>query len=293
MSTATAPQSFVRRLPLFFEEIKFQESIFALPFAYTGMVLAAGGLPSPGQFVWITVAMVSGRTLGMSANRLIDRRIDSRNPRTAGRYLPGGLLKVSDMASLAAAAIAVFFVAAAQLNTLALVLAPVAAAYLIAYPYAKRFTWAGSFFLGWALAIAPSAAWIGVRGTLSWEPVLLSVAVALWAASFDILYHVQDRDFYATSGLYSVAQRFGIPAAFRLAGGLDALAVVCLVGLGLWMGLAVPYFVGCVVAVGVLIYKYSLVSPRDTSRMGMAFFRINAYVSTIMFLATFVAVLVG
>ena len=293
LSTATASPSFVRRLPLFFEEVKFQESVFALPFAYTGMVLAADGLPSLIQFTWITVAMVSARTLGMSANRLIDRRIDSLNPRTAERYLPMGILKVADVGTLAVVAAVVFFVAASQLNTMALALAPVAAAYLIAYPFAKRFTWGASFLLGWALAIAPSAAWVGVRGSLSWEPVLLSAAVALWAASFDILYHVQDRDFYAASGLHSVARRFGVSAAFRMARALDALAVACLVGLGLWMGLALPYFIGCGGAAAFLVYKHRLVSPGDLSRMGMAFFRINAYVSTTMFVATLVAVLIA
>ena len=283
----------MRRVPLFFAEVRFQESIFALPFAFSGMVLAAGGLPSWGQFAWITLAMVSARTVGMSANRLIDRRIDSRNPRTAGRMLPAGVLRVGDMTALAAVSLAVFIVAASQLNTLALVLAPVAAAYLIAYPFAKRFTWAASFLLGWALAIAPSAAWIGVRGTLSWEPVLLSAAVAAWASSFDILYHVQDREFYETSGLHSVARRFGAPAAFRIARTLDALAVACLVGLGIWMDLSYPFFIGCAVAGGVMAYKHRLVSPDDLSRMGVAFFRINAYVSTVVFAATLVAVLMA
>ena len=291
MSAPSATLGFVRRLPLFFDEVKFQESIFALPFAYSGMVLAADGLPTWDQFGWITVAMVSARTAGMSANRLIDRNIDSRNPRTAGRNLPSGLLRVSDVAALAGASAAVFLFAASQLNGLALALAPVALAYLALYPLSKRVTWAGSFLLGWALAIAPSAAWIGVQGSLSWEPVLLSAAVASWAASFDILYHVQDRDFYVASGLRSMAQRFGVHAAFRVARALDAVALACLVGLGLWMGLAFPYFIGCAAAAAIMVYKHRLVSPGDLPRMGMAFFRINAYVSTTMFVATLAAVL--
>ena len=293
MSATTTTPTFVKRLPLFFDEVKFQESIFALPFAYSGMVLAADGLPTWDQFGWITIAMVSARTAGMSANRLIDRNIDLRNPRTAGRNLPKGMLKVSDVAALAAAAAAVFLFAASQLNGLALALAPVALAYLAIYPYTKRFTWAASFFLGWALAIAPSAAWIGVRGSLGWEPVLLSGAVASWAASFDILYHVQDREFHVASGLNSMARRFGVRAAFRVARGLDALALTCLVALGLWMGLVFPYFIGCAVAATIMVYKHRLVSPGDLSRMGMAFFRINAYVSTTMLVATLAAVLIG
>ena len=293
MNPGAAVQPLAKKLPLFMGAVRFQESIFALPFAYSGMVLAAGGLPSWSQFTWITVAMVSARTLGMSANRIVDRHIDARNPRTSRRHLPSGSLRLSDMVVLAAASLAVFFVAASQLNALALALAPVAAAYLIAYPLSKRYTWTANLLLGGALGIAPSAAWIGVRGSLSWEPVLLSAAVASWAASFDILYHVQDRDFYIRSGLHSVPQRFGVRTAFRWARALDALALVFLFALGLSMGLAFPYYVGCVLALGLMAYKHTVVSPDRLSRLDMAFFRINAYVSTIMFASTFVAVLMG
>lgn len=282
----------VKRVLLFFAAVRFEETVFALPFAYAGMVLAADGLPTWHQFAWITVAMVSGRTLGMSANRIIDRHIDARNPRTAGRHLPTGVLKLYDMVALAAMSLVVLLVAAAQLNTLALALSPLAIGYLILYPYTKRFTWTANLALGVALAIAPAGAWVGVRGALSWEPVLLAGAVALWAGSFDILYHVQDRDFYVDRGLHSVAQRFGVQAAFRWARTLDALAVVTLVALGLGMELAYPFFVGCALAVGLLVYKHRIVSPDDLSRLGMAFFRINAYVSTVMFVSIAVAVLV-
>ena len=291
MTTAAAP-GLLDRLALFSGEIRVQESVFALPFAYTGMVLAADGAPTWAQFAWITVAMVSARTLGMSANRIDDRHIDARSPRTSGRHLASGRLRTPEMVGLAVIAAAVFFVAAAMLNTLALALAPVAAVYLVMYPFAKRYTWAASFLLGWALAIAPSAAWIGVRGSLSWEPVLLSTAVALWAASFDILYHAQDFDFYTDSGLHSVARRFGVPAAFRIARVLDALAIACLAGVGAGLGLAWPYYIGCAVAAAVLLYKHSMVSPGDLSRMGVAFFRINAYVSLTVFVATLIAILV-
>ena len=292
LSPAGAPRPLFKRVPLFFQAVKFEETIFALPFAYAGMVLAADGLPQLHEFAWITVAMVSGRTLGMSANRIIDRHIDAQNPRTATRHLPTGVLRLSDMVVLAAVSVVVLAVAAARLNTLAPALAPLAVGYLIVYPYTKRFTWTANLALGGALAIAPAGAWIGVRGALSWEPVLLSGAVALWAGSFDTLYHVQDRDFYVNHGLHSVAQRFGIATAFRWARALDATAVVTLLALGLGMGLAYPYFVGCAMAVGLLVYKHRMVSPDDLSRLGMAFFRINAYVSTVMFVSILVAVLV-
>lgn len=280
------------RVPLFFSAVRFQETLFALPFAYTGMVLAADGLPTWHQFGWITAAMVGARTLGMATNRLIDRHVDARNPRTASRHLPTGALASADVAVLAAVAAAVFFVSASQLNNLALALSPVAAAYLVAYPYTKRFTWAANLLLGWALAIAPAGAWIGVRGTLDWEAVLLALAVACWAGGFDVLYHVQDRDFYVRDGLHSVAQRFGVVAAFRMAQALDIVAVAALVALGAWMGLAFPYFVGCAIAAALMAWKYRVVSPNDLSRMGMAFMRMNALVSATMLLSTLAAVLI-
>ena len=292
LNTAAAPRPVLKKVPLFFGAVRFHETVLALPFAYMGMVLAAEGLPTWHQFFWITLAMVSARTLGMSANRVVDRFIDARNPRTMERHLPLGLLRPADLMALAAVSAAVLFVAAAQLNVLALALAPVAAAYLVGYPFTKRFTWMANLALGGALAIAPSGAWIGVRGSLSWEPVLLSSAVAAWAGGFDILYHIQDRDFYAAHGLHSVPRRFGIVGSFVWARALDGLAVVCLLLLGLGMGLGYPYFFGCALAAGMLAYKYRVVSPGDLSRLGIAFFRTNAYVSTVVFAFTLAAVMI-
>ncbi|MCI0437717.1 MAG: putative 4-hydroxybenzoate polyprenyltransferase [Chloroflexi bacterium] len=288
----TFPYSLAYKMQMFLEAIKFHESIFALPFAYTGMILAAEGLPTWRQFAWITVAMVAARTVGMSANRIIDRQIDARNPRAAMRHIPSGRLKVADMALLALVSLGVFFFAAAQLNRLALILAPVAIAYLVFYPYTKRFTWTANLLLGWALAISPSAAWIGVKGSMSWEPFMLSLAVALWAGSFDILYHTQDREFHLQEGLHSVAKRFGVAAAFWWARVLDALALAVLLALGVLISIAWPYYIGLAVAALLLIYKHSIVSPNDLSRLGMAFFRINAYVSTSVFAATLAALLI-
>lgn len=285
----TLAHSLVNKTSLFLGAINFQESIYALPFAYTGMILAARGLPTWHQFIWITVAMVGARTVGMSANRIIDRHIDARNPRNASRHLPSGKLKLRDMTVLTLVALGVFFFAAWQLNMLALALAPVAVIYLVVYPYTKRFTWTANLLLGWALAIAPSAAWIGVRGTFGWQPVLLSLSVALWAGSFDILYHSQDREFYVGDGLNSVARRFGIVAAFWWARVLDALALACMFALGVWLELTWPYYIGWSIALNLLIYKHRIVSPDDMSRFGMAFFRINAYVSTTMFVSTLIA----
>lgn len=291
MNAASMPASAGRKLALFVDAIKFHESIFALPFAYTGMILAADGLPALDKFVWISIAMVGARTVGMAANRIIDRYIDARNPRNASRHLPTGKLSVRDMTLLTLIALAVFVFAAAMLNPLALALSPVAIAYLIFYPYTKRFTWASNLLLGWALAIAPTAAWVGVTGSLAWQPVLLSLGVALWAGSFDILYHTQDYDFQNREGLHSVATRFGIVGAFRFARIMDGLALIALLALGLWMALTWPYYIGLALAAGFLIYKHRLVSPDDLSKLGMAFFRINAYVSTTMLAATLIALL--
>ena len=303
MIAAAIPSTAVRKMGLFLDAIKFHESIFALPFAYTGMILAvwtesdaARWYPTIHQFIWISVAMVGARTVGMSANRIIDRYIDAENPRNASRHLPSGKLSVRDMTLLTLAALAIFIFAAYMLTDslskpLALILAPVAVAYLIFYPYTKRFTWASNLLLGWALAIAPSAAWIGITGSLTWQPVLLSLAVALWAGSFDILYHTQDYDFQKQAGLHSVASRFGIVGAFWWARVMDGLALVALIALGIWLALSWPYYIGIALAAGFLIYKHRLVSPDDLSSLGMAFFRINAYVSTTMLIATLLAVL--
>ena len=271
--------------------IKFQESIFALPFAYLGMFLAADGFPGWSVFIWITVCMVSARALGMSVNRIVDRHIDALNPRTFARHLPSGSLMSSDLIIFSLFATTVFIIGAYQLNLLAIILAPVAVTYLILYPFTKRFTWGSSFFLGCALGIAPSAAWIGVLGKISWEPILLSAAVTFWATSFDILYHIQDRDFYISQGLFSVSQKFGVRFSFGIAAILDVLAVACLILLGWYMELSYHYFAGCILASALLVYKYFIVRPSKLQKLSLAFYRINAYVSTIMFGATLIAVL--
>ena len=280
---------FAHKVLLFLSAVRFQESIFALPFAYMGMVLAAEGLPTWSQFMWITVSMVSARTLGMAANRFVDRQIDARNPRTSGRHLPVGAIKSHEIVTLGVVSTIVFFFAASRLNNFALALSPVAAVYMMAYPYSKRITWAANLMLGWVLAIAPVGAWIGVKGSLDWGILLLSLAVACWASAFDILYHVQDHNFYVRESLHSVAQRFGVENAFWIARFLDIVAIISLVGAGLWMDLGSPYFVGCLIAAGVMAYKYFVVTPTDVSRMGGTFMRTNAYVSITMLISTLTA----
>lgn len=282
----------MHKIPLFFESVKFKETIFALPFAYIGMLLASEGLPKSDKFMWITLAMIGARTFGMTINRIVDRHIDALNPRTKSRHLPTGTLKLMDMYLLSSLSILLLLFSSYNLNRLAFLLCPLVVVYLAIYPFTKRFTWTANFILGWALAIAPSAAWIGIKGNLSWEPVLLSLAVALWAGSFDVIYHVQDSEFYTRRNLYSVAKRFGISTAFIIARIFDVLSVCCFIALGVLMDLSFPYFIGCLLTAGILFYKYYLVSPANILNLGSSFFRVNGYVSTTMFLGTLISLII-
>ena len=280
------------KLRLLLDSIRFEHTVFALPFAYLGMILAADGLPTLAQFVWITVAMASARTLAMSANRIIDRHLDARNPRTASRPLPSGRLKLWEMRAMALVSLAVFLLAAAMLNTLALVLAPVAAVVVVGYSYTKRFTWTSHFILGWADGIAPVGGWIAVTGSLSWEPVLMAFAVAAWIGGFDMLYACQDYDFDRQSGLHSIPQKFGIAAALWSAKAMHLLTAASLLAIGPWMGLGWPFYVGWALAAGLLIYEHRLVSPTDLSRLNLAFFSVNGYIAVIVFVFTFASIYV-
>ena len=275
---------------LFYEAVRFEHSLFALPFAYIGMFLAAEGLPTVSQFIWITVAMVAARTLAMSSNRLIHWKEDAANPRTANRHLPKGLLKPWEMGTLMLASIGVFIFAASQLNTLALILAPVAAVYVVAYSYAKYHTWATHFVLGWADAIAPAGAWIGVTGGFGPEPALLAFAVAMWIGGFDIIYACQDMAFDARYGVHSIPRRFGVEAAFWWYRGMHVLTSGALLALGLWMDLGYLYFIGWAIATVLLAYEHTLVKPNDLSKLQLAFFTINSYVSAVLLLFTSLAV---
>jgi 4-hydroxybenzoate polyprenyltransferase len=287
------PSSIVGRVRLLLDSIRFEHSIFALPFAYLGMVLAADGLPTLWQFVWITVAMVAARTLAMSVNRLLDREMDALNPRTRMRALPAGLLRPGEMSAMALVSLAVFFFAAAMLNTLALMLAPVAALIVVAYSYAKRFTWLGHFWLGFADGIAPAGGWIAVSGTLPWEAVLLALAVTTWVAGFDLIYQCMDREFDIAHGLQTIPAKFGIAASLRWAKAMHLITIGSLVALGVWMGLAWPYYIGVAIAAILLAYEHGLVKPNDLSKVGVAFFNINGYIAVSVFVFTAAAVFMG
>jgi 4-hydroxybenzoate polyprenyltransferase len=285
-STPARPHGLGGKVRVFLEAIKFEHTIFALPFAYLGMLLAAGGAPTLPQFIWITVAMASARTLAMALNRLIDRELDARNPRTANRALPRRLLSAGEMGGFALASGLILTLAAWQLNPLCLELLPGAVVILVGYSYTKRFTWLCHAVLGIADGLAPVGAWVAVSGTISPVALLLGFAVAAWIGGFDLLYACQDVAIDRAQGLHSVPARFGIRAALNGAKVAHVLTVLALVGVGVALGLGVVYWIGVIAAAGLLIYEHSLLKPDDLSRLDMAFFNVNGYIAVILFLAT-------
>ena len=289
MIVATFPRTVVMKVPLYLGAIRVWESLFALPFAYMGMFLAADGWPALGDFIWITVAMAGARTLAMSANRFIHRREDAQNPRTANRHLPRGLLKPWEAVLMMVVSLGVFLFAASQLNPLAFALAPVAALYVVLYSFAKYYTWACNLFLGWALAIAPIGAWIGVTGTLEWPAVLLAFAVATWAGGFDVVYTCSDYEFDGKYGIHSIPRRFGIPAAFNITRLLHFLSAAALLALGFWLELNFYYFIGWALAVSLLVFENTLLKPEELSRLNSPLFKYNSGVSMMHLLFTILA----
>ena len=274
----------LRNIHVTLEMIKIEHTLFALPFAFLGAVLAANGLPTLHQLVWITLAMVGARSTAMAFNRIVDREYDALNPRTATRALPAGLLSVGFVRAFTIVSAVLFFVAAAMLNRLALILAPVALASIVLYSYSKRWTLLSHVVLGWCLAIAPTGAWIAVRGALdSSVPLLLSLVVLLWTAGFDVLYACQDFEFDSKTGLHSIPRRFGIANSLWIARVFHLCAFLALLTLYWITQLGVVALIG-VLATGVLlIYQHRLVRADDLSKLNAAFFTTNAFVSVILF----------
>ncbi len=269
------------------EMIKIEHTLFALPFALLGAVLAARGLPTLWQFVWITLAMVGARSAAMAFNRIADRKFDAANPRTRMRAIPAGLLSLKFAWAFTIVSAALFFFAAAMLNRLTLLLAPVALASVLLYSYTKRFTSLSHLVLGWCLCIAPTGAWIAVRGLIdSPVPLLLSLVVLLWTAGFDVLYACQDYDFDRRAGLHSIPARLGVARALLVSRLLHLLAFAALVCLYLITKLGLPALAGVVATGALLVYQHSLVRADDLSRLNAAFFTTNAFLSVIL-LATF------
>jgi len=268
------------------DAIKFEHTVFALPFAYIAMVLAAGGWPGLWTVAWVTAAMVGARTCAMATNRVVDRLIDARNPRTAGRHLPRGLLAAWELKALAIAGAALMFIAAAMLNPLCLLLSPLALAFLVGYSYTKRFTWTSHWVLGFTDGIAAAGGWVAVRGEFDAPALILWLALTVWIAGFDVIYACQDVEFDRANGLHSVPARFGIPAALTIARVNHVLTAAALAALGVVTGLGTLYWLGWLGVVGLLAYEHSLVSPRDLSKLDMAFFNVNGYIAVLVFVAT-------
>src|SRR5579863_2386045 len=275
------------RIRIVLEMIKFEHSVFALPFALVGALLAArvdGGLPTWRQILWIVVAMVGARSAAMTINRIADVEYDRRNPRTASRALPKGELSVAFAWAFTVLASAVLVLAAWQLNPLALKLSPVALAILFFYSYTKRFTAWSHFVLGFCLGISPAAAWIAIRGSLDPRMLILCGAVTLWVGGFDVLYACQDVDFDKTAGLYSIPKKFGIARALGIARVMHIVMVALLAWLALSFHLPWPAWVGIAVVAALLAYEHSLVKPNDLSKMNAAFFTVNGYISLLFLL---------
>jgi 4-hydroxybenzoate polyprenyltransferase len=284
MATETVKR---RRFRTVLEMIKFEHSVFALPFALVGALLAASTaheLPTWRQILWIIVAMVGARSAAMTVNRIADRAYDAKNPRTANRALPKGELSVGFAWMFTIAASALLVIAAWQLNPLALRLSPVALAVLFFYSYTKRFTSWAHFVLGFCLGMSPAAAWIAIRGSLDWRMLILCAAVTLWVGGFDVLYACQDVEFDKQAGLYSIPKRFGVANALLIARGLHIVMVTLLAWLAFSFGLGWPAWMGICVVAALLAYEHSLVKPNDLSKMNAAFFTVNGYISLLFLL---------
>ena len=276
----------LRDLGATLEMIQFQHTVFALPFALMGAALAAGGLPAGRTLLWILGAMVGARSAAMTFNRLVDRRFDARNPRTANRPLVTGTLSVRFAIAFLACSVALFLLSAFRLNRLAFVLALPVLSLILGYSYAKRFTSAAHFLLGAALGCAPLGAWIAVRGSIATAPLVLGLAVVLWTAGFDLIYACQDAEFDRREGLRSIPARWGVAVALRLSRWLHAGMIAALIGLGRMLDLGGLYFAGVAATAAMLVYEHSLVRPNDLSRVNRAFFTVNGSISLFLFAVT-------
>ena len=279
----------MRAIQDFLELIKFEHTIFALPFAYLGMLLAAGGFPTFAQFFWITVAMAAARTVAMGFNRIADRAYDALNPRTANRPLITGAVSLRTAWIGTLTATGILALAAWLLSPMTLYLLPIALVFLFGYSFTKRFTWMSHFILGFTDGLAPVGAWVAIRGSLftpqdlpAW--ILLAV-VTVWIGGFDLIYACQDIYIDREIGIQSIPARFGIPAALRLSAISHIITILLLVELGILTGLGWPYWLGIIITAALLYWEHTLVSPRDLSRINMAFFNINSYISVTLFLS--------
>ncbi|UKS30604.1 putative 4-hydroxybenzoate polyprenyltransferase [Paenibacillus sp. HWE-109] len=284
------------KLKIFLEMIKFEHSVFALPFAFMGAILGSvvlnGHLPSWAQIGWITLAMVGARTAAMALNRVIDKAIDKKNPRTENRAIPAGLISIQQVIIYIIISFALLFWATSNLSALSMKLLPIAVFFLVFYSYTKRFTWTCHFFLGLTLGLAPLGGWIAVTGHFTWSSFIFYLTVVCWSSGFDLIYACQDAEFDKKEGLHSLPSRFGIRAALNTARILHVLTAVGLVALFFITHLSWFYLIGLVIAYVILYKEHRLVSPQDLSKLNTAFFTMNGVLSLVMFAFTLIDVLV-
>ncbi|MET3289515.1 UNVERIFIED_CONTAM: 4-hydroxybenzoate polyprenyltransferase [Brevibacillus sp. OAP136] len=282
----------INKVKILFEMIKFEHTLFALPFAFMGAVLGnlvvEGTWPTWWEILWVTVAMVGARSAAMSLNRLIDRYIDGRNPRTAMRAIPAGLISVKSVVLFIVVSFVLLLIAASQLNMLSMELLPLAVFVLILYSYTKRFTWLCHFVLGIAIGFGPLGGWIGTTGQVDLAAIVLFISVALWTTGFDIVYACQDFEFDKNAGLHSVPSRFGISKALMIARVCHAITIIGLFTFYLMASLSIWFLVGVIISALILIYEHRLVKPNDLSKVNIAFFPMNGILSCVMFVFTMI-----
>lgn len=282
----------LKRILTYASFVRFSHSVFALPFALTGALLASRQVPlTPGRVAWIVVAMVSARSAAMGFNRLVDARFDALNPRTASRELPAGRMTTAEATVFVAIAAAAFVGASFMLGALCFALSPVAIVIVFWYSLAKRYTWSTQAFLGLAMAVAPMGGWLAAGGRGGWEPWLLALAIGTWVGGFDVLYACQDLDFDRVHGLNSIPRRFGVPVSLLISRGLHAITVLCLAALARVVPLGPVYLAGVAGVAALLAYEQSLVSADDLSRVKFAF-DLNGWVGILYFVTTAAAIYV-
>lgn len=283
----------LRKIAILLEMIKFKLTIFAMPFAFTGAFLAARGIPQLRVLFWVIVAMVGARTAAMGFNRIVDARFDGANPRTEKRALPAGEVGMGEAWIMVILAGLLFFTACYNLNTLTLLLSPIALGLTLFYSYTKRFTAFCHVILGVALAFSPLGGWVAVSGSLAGFPWVLSLGVLFWVAGFDTIYACLDADFDRKAGLYSLPSRLGSFRAFRLAGLFHVVAFVLFTLTGFFADLHPVYFIGIILTAGALFYQHRLVRPDDLSKIHLSFFSMNGFISVALFFATWLALLLA
>ncbi|RSL33468.1 4-hydroxybenzoate octaprenyltransferase [Salibacterium salarium] len=280
----------MKKLKIILEMIKFEHTVFALPFAFLGAAL--GNLmvedvwPSVMEWIWITLAMVGARSAAMTLNRVIDAKIDKKNPRTAERAIPAGLISIGQSVLFISASFLLLFLSAFQLNMLSVYLLPVAVLFLTVYSYTKRFTWLCHVFLGFTIAIAPLGGWVGATGTLQGEAFLLFIAVAFWTAGFDVIYATQDKEHDQQEGIYSIPARFGVTKALYMSRSFHTISLLALLTLHFVSPLSAFYLAGVIIAGLIMTYEHSMVKPNDLSKVGVAFFPMNGIISVVMLIFT-------